>query len=123
MLSYRGKLKQRRFLVMRGLQKNHFLDPMMIWIDDDDSCTLDRESHLDKFGNPHNPLFHRYELKNKQIYAIRCPQSVTDDEKWRVLVDWPEGSAISKFNEFIKTHGRHPSTKSEKHKIDASDFD
>jgi hypothetical protein len=103
---YKGRLKQRRKLICRGTVKVKWQEPVIVWIDDDDVCKTLPMSHTDNHGAPENPLWHFYQMKYG-LMALRCPLSISDDERWRIVVDDPIGSSVFKIKAFLVENGRH----------------
>lgn len=83
------KLKQRTILPVWDKAAYRF---QVVLVDDQGSCSVKQHPAMEGgFVQPN--LWHRYQNERGAFFAVRCPASLSEEERGRTLVDIPPGSA------------------------------
>jgi hypothetical protein len=92
-------IRQRRFLIVKSKATGGSVN--IVWVDDDETCTkdygpdFDRAHTVDDEGFIERKDWHTYtmisQFRKTNVFAIRCPASLTFDERQKIEFDEPPG--------------------------------
>ncbi len=109
-------LRERRFFLARGADHGAYTRVTIIWVDDDATCLKERgpdywRCHtLNDAGFMEPKDWHTYtirsEFRQENPLSLRCPLSLTPDERDRLETDDPIGRAETRARE-VKAEQSH----------------